>query len=363
MSKYFYKTFVEVLRSRSTTQPNQVAFTFLPDGETEQATLTYQQLDRLARRVGTRLQKLGLTGKPALLLYPPGLDFIVGYLGCLYAGVIAVTAYPPRNERNTPRIKAISKDSQAAIALTTAEILPTVRSLMTKGTDSETLQWLATDNLTLGLEDSWQEPSIDANTIAFLQYTSGSTGTPKGVIITHANLIHNAATTYALMEHSGESKFITWLPIYHDMGLIGGILQPLFGGFPCIMMPPTAFLQSPYRWLQAISHYKGTTSGGPNFAYDLCVQRITPEQKATLDLSSWSVAFNGAEPIQHDTLERFASYFAECGFQRKAFYPCYGMAESTLMITGVQKVSPPTIKTFEKEALEANQVVAAYGKK
>ncbi|GJD16875.1 non-ribosomal peptide synthetase [Rivularia sp. IAM M-261] len=356
-SHFDFKTFVEVLRFRSATQPNQVAFTFLPDGETEQATLTYQELDQLARRVATRLQELGLTGKPALLLYPPGLDFIVGFFGCLYAGVIAVTAYPPRNERNTPRIKAISKDSQAAIALTTAQSLDTVQSLMTKGTDSETLQWLATDNLSVGLEDSWQEPFIDGNTIGFLQYTSGSTGTPKGVIITHGNLIHNAATTYQFMEHSSESVFVTWLPIYHDMGLIGGMLQPLFGGFPCIMMPPTAFLQSPYRWLQAISRYQGTTSGGPNFAYDLCVQRITPEQKATLDLSSWSVAFNGAEPIRRDTLERFASYFAECGFRREAFYPCYGMAETTLMVSGVQKATAPIIKTVQKSGLESNRVV------
>ena len=352
-----FKTFVEVLRFRSATQPNQVAFTFLADGETEQATLTYQELDQLARRVATRLQELDLVGKTALLLYPPGLDFIVGFFGCLYAEVIAVTAYPPRNERNTPRIKAISKDSQAVIALTTAQSLDTVQSLMTKGTDLETLQWLATDNLSVGLEDSWQEPFIDGNTIGFLQYTSGSTGTPKGVIITHGNLIHNAATTYQFMEHSSESVFVTWLPIYHDMGLIGGMLQPLFGGFPCIMMPPTAFLQSPYRWLQAISRYQGTTSGGPNFAYDLCVQRITPEQKATLDLSSWSVAFNGAEPIRRDTLERFASYFAECGFRKEAFYPCYGMAETTLMVSGVQKATAPIIKTVQKSGLESNRVV------
>jgi amino acid adenylation domain-containing protein len=352
-----FSTFVEVLRFRSATQPNQAAFTLLLDGETEHATLTYHELDKLARRVATRLQELGLTGKQALLLYPAGLDFIVGYLGCLYAGVIAVTAYPPRNERNTPRIKAISKDAQASIALTTTEILPTVRSLMTKSTDLETLQWLTTDNLPLGLEDSWQEPSIDSDTIGFLQYTSGSTGIPKGVMISHGNLLHNAATTYQFMEHSLESKFITWLPSYHDMGLIGGILQPLYGGFPCVTMPPTAFLQSPYRWLQAISRYKGTTSGGPNFAYDLCVQKITLEQKATLDLSSWSVAFNGAEPIRRDTLERFASYFADCGFRGEAFYPCYGMAETTLMVSGVQKATAPIIKTVQKSGLESNRVV------
>ncbi len=352
-----FSTVVEVLRLRSSTQPDRDAFTFLLDGETEQTTLTYQELDRRSRQIAAQLQALGLTGERALLLYPAGLDFLVAFFGCLYAGVVAVTAYPPRNERNTPRIKAISIDAQAAIALTTTDILPTVRSLMSQKTDLESLMWLTTDNLAEGIEDSWQEPSIDGDTLAFLQYTSGSTGTPKGVMISHRNLLHNAHTTYQFMEHSPESKFVTWLPMYHDMGLIGGILQPLYGGFPCIIMPPTSFLQRPYRWLQAISRYKGTTSGGPNFAYQLCTQKITPEQKETLDLSSWSVAFNGAEPIQYDTLERFAAAFADCGFRKEAFYPCYGMAETTLMVSGVQKATSPIIKTVQKSALESNLVV------
>ncbi|MHC5853048.1 amino acid adenylation domain-containing protein [Nostoc sp.] len=354
-----FSTVVEVLRLRSSTQPDRDAFTFLLDGETEQTTLTYQELDRRSRQIAAQLQALGLAGERALLLYPAGLDFLVAFFGCLYAGVVAVTAYPPRNERNTPRIKAISIDAQAAIALTTTEILPIVRSLMSQKTDLESLQWLTTDNLAEGIEDAWQEPSIDRETLAFLQYTSGSTGTPKGVMISHGNLLHNADTTYQFMEHSPESKFVTWLPMYHDMGLIGGILQPLYGGFPCIIMPPTSFLQRPYRWLQAISHYKGTTSGGPNFAYELCTQKITSEQKETLDLSSWSVAFNGAEPIRYDTLERFAAAFADCGFRKEAFYPCYGMAETTLMVSGVQKATSPIIKTVQKSALESNRVVAS----
>ncbi|MEH2112688.1 amino acid adenylation domain-containing protein [Nostoc sp.] len=352
-----FSTVVELLRLRSSTQPDRDAFTFLSDGETEQTTLTYQELDRRSRQIAAQLQALGLTGERALLLYPAGLDFLVAFFGCLYAGVVAVTAYPPRNERNTPRIKAISRDAQAAIALTTTEILPTVQSLMSQKTDLESLQWLTTDNLAEGIEDNWQQPSIDRDTLAFLQYTSGSTGTPKGVMISHGNLLHNADTTYQFMEHSPESKFVTWLPMYHDMGLIGGILQPLYGGFPCIIMPPTSFLQRPYRWLQAISHYKGTTSGGPNFAYELCTQKITPEQKETLDLSSWSVAFNGAEPIRDDTLERFAAAFADCGFRKEAFYPCYGMAETTLMVSGVEKATSPIIKTVQKSALESNRIV------
>jgi amino acid adenylation domain-containing protein len=352
-----FSTVVELLRLRSSTQPDRDAFTFLLDGEIEQTTLTYQELDKRSRQIAAQLQALGLTGERALLLYPAGLDFLVAFFGCLYAGVVAVTAYPPRNERNTPRIKAISRDAQAAIALTTTDILPTVRSLMSQKTDLESLMWLTTDNLAEGIEDAWQEPSIDGDTLAFLQYTSGSTGTPKGVMISHKNLLHNADTTYQFMEHSPESKFVTWLPMYHDMGLIGGILQPLYGGFPCILMPPTSFLQRPYRWLQAISRYKGTTSGGPNFAYELCTQKITPEQKEALDLSSWSVAFNGAEPIRYDTLERFAAAFADCGFRKEAFYPCYGMAETTLMVSGVQKGISRIIKTVQKSALESNRIV------
>jgi acyl-CoA synthetase (AMP-forming)/AMP-acid ligase II len=287
-------TLVEILQSRAKSQPHTEAFSFLQDGENTVITLTYQQLDRRSRAIASQLQSMGMVGERALLLYPPGLDFLAGFFGCLYAGVVAVPAYPPHNQRNTPRIQAIIADAQAAIALTTSTLLPKLQSLIG---DNYKLQWFGTDNLEPGIENCWQAPFINQDSLVFLQYTSGSTGTPKGVMLSHSNLLHNAAVTYKFMEHSPESKFVSWLPVYHDMGLIGGILQPLYGGFPCILMSPAAFLQRPYRWLQAISHYQGTTSGAPNFAYELCINKITPEQRATLDLSSWSVAFNGAEPI------------------------------------------------------------------
>ncbi len=350
-------TTVELLRYRAIHQPDRLAFTFLPDGETEGESLTYAELDRQARAIAAKLQALGLSGERALLLYPPGLEYLAAFFGCLYAGVVAVPAYPPRNHRNTPRIQAVVTDARAAIALTTTAMLPKVRSLLTEKTDLGNLQWLATDNCERGIEESWQEPSIHRDTLAFLQYTSGSTGTPKGVMLTHGNLLHNAAMTYRIMGHSPTSKFVSWLPTYHDMGLIGGILQPLYGGFPCILMPPAAFLQRPYRWLQAISRYKGTTSGAPNFAYELCIDKIAPEQLQTLDLSSWSVAFNGAEPIRADTLERFYAKFASCGFRKQAFYPCYGMAETTLMVSGGLKTAPPVFKTIKKDTLECDRVV------
>ncbi|MEJ1934680.1 fatty acyl-AMP ligase, partial [Nostoc sp. NIES-2111] len=352
-----FSTVVELLRYRGLSQPTDTAYTFLPDGETQEITLTYQELDRRSRAIATQLQALDLSGERALLLYPPGLDYLAAFFGCLYAGVVAVPAYPPRNQRNTPRILAIIQDAQAAIILTTNDILSQARSLLENQFNINSIHWLATNDLIPAIEDSWQEPVINVETLAFLQYTSGSTGTPKGVMLSHGNLLHNAEVTRQYMEHSTDSKFVTWLPAYHDMGLIGGILQPLYGGFPCIMMPPAAFLQRPYRWLQAISHHRGTTSGAPNFAYELCIEKVTPEQRATLDLSSWSVAFNGAEPIRHETLEKFAATFAECGFRPEAFYPCYGMAEATLMVSGSVKSALVNQVYLQKSALEQNCIV------
>jgi amino acid adenylation domain-containing protein len=352
-------TLVALLGARSLHQPEQPAFTFLQDGEIEAAQLTYRELDQQSRAIAAQLQALGLDGERALLLYPPGLEYLAAFFGCLYAGVVAVPAYPPRNHRNAPRILAIASDAQAAIALTTTTILPKVRSLLVGNTALEDLHWLTTDDLDQTIASNWRVPTLASDTLAFLQYTSGSTGTPKGVMLSHGNLLHNAAVTYELMGHSPESVFVSWLPVYHDMGLIGGILQPLYGGFPCILMPPAAFLQRPYRWLQAISQYRGTTSGAPNFAYELCMQKITAEQRQRLDLSSWKVAFNGAEPIRSQTLERFAAEFADCGFRREAFYPCYGMAETTLMVSGGHYAHPPVIQTLQKTALEHHRIVDA----
>ncbi|WP_416671486.1 amino acid adenylation domain-containing protein [Egbenema bharatensis] len=350
-------TLVDLLGCRSRHQPEQVAFVFLQDGETETARWTYRELDCRSRAIAAQLQAQGLTGERALLLYPPGLDYLAAFFGCLYAGVVAVPAYPPRNHRNTPRILAVVNDAKPAIALTTTTIQARVQSLLAEQAGLEQLQWLTTDTLTQAAGSDWQIPPLHSDTLAFSQYTSGSTGTPKGVMLSHRNLLHNAVVTYELMGHSPESVFVSWLPVYHDMGLIGGILQPLYGGFPCILMPPASFLQRPYRWLQAISQYRGTTSGAPNFAYELCIEKITAEQRQSLDLSSWTVAFNGAEPVRSHTLERFAAKFAECGFRSAAFYPCYGMAEATLMVSGGRKAELPIVKTVQKVALERNRIV------
>ncbi|HJT36223.1 MAG TPA: aminotransferase class I/II-fold pyridoxal phosphate-dependent enzyme [Pirellulales bacterium] len=350
-------TLVELLRHRARCQPDQVAFTFLVDGETQEATITHGELDRQARAIAAWLQSLGLEGQRALLLYPAGLEFIAGFFGCLYAGVVAVPAYPPRMNRKLDRIQSIAHDAQALVALTTNSVLERLTPLLGQTPELEQLTWLATETPPANIENAWRPPDATSETLAFLQYTSGSTGAPKGVMLSHANLLHNCAVITTAFEETRSSNGVFWLPSYHDMGLVGGILVPLYSGIPNVLMSPMSFLQRPFRWLQAISRYQATTSGGPNFAYDLCVRKITPEQRATLDLSSWRVAFNGAEPVRSETLDRFAETFEPCGFRREAFYPCYGLAEATLIVSGGMRGELPVVRAFDAKALENRLVV------
>ncbi len=353
-----FSTFVDLLRYRALHQPDQIAFTFLQDGETELGRLTYQELDRQARAIAAMLQSLNAKGERALLLYPPGLEFICAFFGCLYAGAIAVPAYPPRPNRSISRVQAIVADAQARFALTAKSLLTIVESRLGES-ETEDLRFLNTDNLPSHLASDWQDPGSTANSLAFLQYTSGSTGTPKGVMVSHGNLLYNSGLINQCFQDTPNSQGVSWLPPYHDMGLIGGILQPIYVGASMALISPVTFLQRPFRWLQAITRYQATTSGGPNFAYDLCVSQISPEQKANLDLSSWQLAFTGAEPVRAATLERFAAAFADCGFRKEAFYPCYGMAETTLIVSGGLKEALPLLKTVKTQALEQNRVTAA----
>ena len=350
---------MDLLVHRSLHQGQDRAFIFLRDGKTDELVLTYAELDRQARAIGARLQAMGMTGERALLLYPAGLDFIAAFFGCLYAGVVAVPAYPPRRNRNLTRIQGICANAEAKIALTTAEVYERIQGVLDTTPLLSSIKWLATDTLPAGEENNWQRPDVHGDTLAFLQYTSGSTGTPKGVVLNHANLLHNSALISYAFEHTRSGRGVFWLPSYHDMGLIGGILQPIYMGLLNILISPVSFLQKPFRWLNLISKYRASISGGPNFAYDLCVNKITPEQRDTLDLSCWGLAFNGAEPVREETIERFSHYFAPCGFKREAFYPCYGMAENTLIVSGGYRAVPPVIRYFESKALEQNQVVDA----
>ncbi|MGW8257603.1 MAG: AMP-binding protein, partial [Thermoguttaceae bacterium] len=350
---------VELLRHRARCQSEDIAFTYLVDGENEQVHLTYRELDRQARAIGAWLESQDLAGERALLLYPPGLEFIAAFFGCLYGGVIAVPVYPPRRNRSLERIQAIAVDANALVALTTDAVLSRVLPLIDETPHLKDLTWLATCHVPEDIENRWDMPDVHGDTLAFLQYTSGSTGTPKGVVLNHANLVHNSALIAYAFEHSRSGRGVFWLPSYHDMGLIGGILQPLYVGRPNILMSPMSFLQKPYRWLSAISRFHGSTSGGPNFAYDLCVRKITAEQRKSLDLSSWRVAFNGAEPIHAETIDAFCEAFEPCGFRREAFYPCYGLAEATLIVSGGYASQAPVSRTFDAEALARAQAVDA----
>lgn len=351
-------TLVHVLRRRAHEQADRLAFRFLADGETETATLTYGRLDQQARAIAHELASLGVVGRPVLLLFPPGLDFVAGYMGCLYSGAIAVplpTPHPTRLDRSTARIVAVMKDAEPAAILTTAALSDSMAGLLAASAYAP--HCLAADTIPPARGDEWSDPGISGAMTAFLQYTSGSTTDPRGVIVSHDNLMHNLSVIRERFGHTAESQGVIWLPPYHDMGLIGGILQPIFAGFPVTLMSPVAFLQRPIRWLQAISRFRATTSGGPNFAYELCLRKIVPERLAALDLASWEVAFNGAEQIRYETMERFASQFAPCGFRREAVYPCYGLAESTLMASGGHKLTAPVIRRFSSSALRRNHVV------
>ncbi|HEX6864808.1 MAG TPA: fatty acyl-AMP ligase, partial [Thermoanaerobaculia bacterium] len=351
---------VDVLRRRASTHPDRMAYRFLDDGEEEGGSLTYAELDRRARALAAFLQREGGAGERALLLYPPGLDFVVAFLGCLYAGTVAVPAYPPRSNRPDSRLQAIARDARPRFALTIPALRDRAGVFLAKNPELAGVRWVATEEIDLSLADSWERgPELNEEGVAFLQYTSGSTATPKGVVVRHGNLVHNEEMIRRAFGQSEESVIVGWLPLYHDMGLIGNVLQPLYVGGTCVLMAPVAFLQRPSRWLKAISRYRATGSGGPNFAYELCVRKVGPEEREGLDLSCWEVAYNGAEPVRADTLERFAESFAPQGFRRDAFYPCYGLAEATLFVTGAERGSFPEVRQVDAEALERNRAEEA----
>jgi acyl-CoA synthetase (AMP-forming)/AMP-acid ligase II len=353
-------TLVKILTWRAQNQPGRKAYTFLVDGETEEVSITYKELEIQARAAAARLQSVGKTGDRALLIYPPGLEFITAFFACLLSGIIAVPIYPPhpaRLERTMPNVTAVINDAKPTIMMTTSSFLRRTSAIFEQLPEIRSMYWLASDEIVNESAEKFREPGIKVNNLAFIQYTSGSTSNPRGVMVSHGNLIANLNLIKICYEHTENMRGIIWLPPYHDMGLIGGILQPFYVGAIVILMSPVVFLQRPFRWLQAISRFKGTTSGGPNFAYDLCVRKITPEQRATLDLSSWDVAFNGAEPINHETLERFTEYFEPCGFRPETFYPCYGLAETTLIASGGLKSARPIVRNFHLSALEQNKVV------
>ena len=350
-----HDSLLEILGHRAQHQPDQQAYIFMQDGESESESLTYRELDEQARAIAAHLKPW--QGEQALLLYSSGLDFIKAFFGCLYAKVVAVPVYRPRRNQKLSRLLAIANNSQAKIALTTTTILTEIEQRWEENTELSQLKIIATNTIEDAAED-FEPLHIQSEDLAFLQYTSGSTGTPKGVMVTHGNIIHNQQLIHQAFGHSEKSVGVGWLPLFHDMGLIGHVLQPLYVGFPSVLMPPLAFLANPLRWLKAISKYKATTSGGPNFAYDLCINRISEEQLAGLDLSSWDLAYSGAEPVRAETLEKFSHKFGASHFNHSSFYPCYGMAETTLFVTGGQKHKSPVVEKVTPEDLVLDTAAA-----
>ena len=350
---------LSILDQRASQTPEKLAYIFLKDRENQEQKITYQQLSQISKRIATRLQSLIPPGARALLLYPQGLDFITAFLGCLSAGIIAVPAYPPKRNQKISRLIGIIENSQPQIILTTSSLLENIQLKIKDFLELSVTQFLATDNLNNDEDFEFYLPEISGDTLAFLQYTSGSTGSPKGVMISHDNIAHNSVYIQKAFQLTEKSVSVTWLPSFHDMGLIDGIIQPLYTGFLGVVMSPESFLKNPMVWLQAITKYRATHSGGPNLGYELCVRRITPEQQKTLDLSSWVSAYNGAEPIRRKTLDNFSDKFRSSGFKSQYFYPCYGMAEATLMISGGNIKDEPVYLNVQSEFLKDNQIVEA----
>jgi acyl-CoA synthetase (AMP-forming)/AMP-acid ligase II/acyl carrier protein len=332
-------TLVHVVRHWARQQPSTVAYLYVADG-TERA-LTFGELDRRATAIASALRAQQAPGTTALMLHPLGLDFVEAFFGCLYAGVIAVPLHPGRGKSATARLRGVVGDCEPRSVLTTSALAAGLRALASSGEALEGLPTLATDALAAegsgdgvsarAASDAF-EPA--ASSVAFLQYTSGSTSKPKGTMVTHRNIMANQEMLRSVFRTDRSTVIASWLPVFHDMGLIGNVLHAAYLGVPAVLLSTLGFIKSPISWLRAIARYRATFSGAPNFAYDLCVAKTTPEERAGLDLSSWRVAFNGAEPVRERTLEAFAEAFEPHGFARSAFVPTYGLAEATLVVSG-----------------------------
>jgi len=267
--------------------------------------------------------------------------------------MIAVPAYPPRGQQIDERVRAIAGDATPALALSTADVVERIGGAIAMGAATPALRCIALEEIAGTAAEDWREPRVDAAAAAHLQYTSGSTATPKGVVVTHGNILANMADLDTGWEHDDASVIVSWLPAFHDMGLVYGLLTPIYANVPCILMPPVVFLQRPVRWLQAFGRFKGTHAAAPNFAYDHCARRVKAEDRTQLDLSSWRVAVNGAEPVRPDTMDRFCDAFASCGFRRTSFAPGYGLAEATLKVTAMRAGEGPLLSQTDGRATVA----------
>ena len=352
------QTLVDLLEYRAALQPSHVVFRFINSDGGEEAGLTFAAVQRRARAIAAHLAEHVIPGDRVVLLVPPGLEYVSAFFGCLYAGVIAVPAYPPNPRRADPRVARIVADCGARIALVSDAFMARLDGWLALSPELSALTWLDAGRLAEGDASTWRAPAVTGSSLAMLQYTSGSTGDPRGVMLSHANLLHNSAVIHRVSAHRTHDNGVFWLPPFHDMGLIGGILQPIYAGLSAALMAPATFLQRPLRWLEAMSRYRATTSGAPNFAYDLCVERIGEAERATLDLSRWRTSFNGAEPIRADTIERFSQAFAASGLRRDVILPCYGLAEGTLLVSGGPAERAPLLVPADRRSLESGELRA-----
>jgi acyl-CoA synthetase (AMP-forming)/AMP-acid ligase II len=354
------KSLVDILQWRSTHQPNKIIYRFLQDGEDDERTMTVGELDVRSKSIASQLQKIASKGDRAIILVPAGLDFIIAKFSCFYAGIVAVPVPPPHHLRIEKSIHAtvrIIHDAKPSLVILHKNLSLAIKRSPQLASKFNGIHFIELDEEMPDTSTAWNSPDISEEDIAFLQYTSGSTSTPKGVMISHKNLLSNLHAIERSMELTEDNQSVFWLPPYHDMGLIGGILQPLYSGFTVTLIPHLLFLQKPVRWLKAISKYQADTSGAPNFAYELCLKKVTPEQRDQLHLSTWQIAMNGAEPVNLQTMEKFCDYFAPCGFQQRTFAPCYGLAEATLMISSIAKRDSYQAITIDRTALQENKVV------
>ena len=353
------ETLVQLLQARAEAHPDKIAYIFLPEGEGQGIEVSYKDLDAQARAIANQLLAIGSSGDRALMLFPSSLEFVFAFFGCLYAGISGVPAYPPRRNQNLGRLKSIIDDCDPTIVLTTSKVMGVAEPLFAETRGVADLKWLPVDEVDIASADGWQYPDINGDTLAFLQYTSGSTGNPKGVMVSHGNLLYNEEMIRQGFNFPEDAKFVSWLPLFHDMGLIGMTLQPFYLGVTAVFMSPATFLQKPLRWMQAVTEYQGSVICAPNFAYELCVRQITDEQRENLDLSTVTHALSGAEAVRPETIESFITTYEPRGFTRDAFIPTYGLAEATLFVTAATEGKRPLYKDVIAAELEQHKAVEA----
>lgn len=352
-------TLPDRLRDHAEQKPSAPACVFVGEHVETERILTYAEVNSATLAIATALRTRLSPGDRAILLAPEGPGFVHAFLGCLRAGVIAVPANPPmpiQSRHRVETLRAIAASCQPAAVMTVGSE-ENVNAIRDAVPELEHAWWAQVDELLAARPDASAEHAAKARHIAFLQYTSGSTGVPKGVMVTHGALVHNVEMIGIAFGHDMQRRMACWLPMFHDMGLIGNLFHPLWVGGTALLMRPMTFLKRPSRWLQMISQYNANISGGPNFAYDLCARRVSEAECAGLDLSGWRIAFNGAEPVRVETLRAFAERFAPYGFDPVAWYPCYGLAEATLMVTGSRREVPPSRMMLDPDALQRGDVL------